>query len=80
MVADLVDEDQVLHQRENPISSMIFGANALLTKPGHSQAFPPVVLLKLTTIVELLSPLPLKKKRCRSVDSSYYWLECAAFV
>ena len=38
VVADLVDEDQVINKRTTSISSMIFGANALFTKPGQSLA------------------------------------------
>ena len=39
MVADLVDEDRVLHGRPEPVSSLIYGINALFTKPGTADRF-----------------------------------------
>eukprot|EP01114_Cavostelium_apophysatum_P001315 TRINITY_DN11119_c0_g1_i1.p1 TRINITY_DN11119_c0_g1~~TRINITY_DN11119_c0_g1_i1.p1 ORF type:complete len:474 (-),score=86.24 TRINITY_DN11119_c0_g1_i1:66-1487(-) len=38
VLADLVDEDFVLNNRAQSMSSMIFGANALFSKPGQSLA------------------------------------------
>lgn len=41
VVSDIVDEDKVKNQRDASASTLIFGANALFTKPGQSIA--PVV-------------------------------------
>jgi Na+/melibiose symporter-like transporter len=38
VVANLVDEDMLLHQRANSLSTLLFGVNALFTKPGQSIA------------------------------------------
>jgi hypothetical protein len=37
-VSDVIDEDCVLNSRKEPMSSMFFGTNALLTKPAQSLA------------------------------------------
>eukprot|EP00117_Sycon_ciliatum_P044873 scpid44646/ scgid32311/ Transmembrane protein 180 len=38
VISDLVDEDYVIHARRTPISALMFGTTALLTKPGQSLA------------------------------------------
>ena len=38
VVADIVDEDQVVNRRAGNRSSMLFGATALFSKPGQSIA------------------------------------------
>ncbi|GAB1603956.1 transmembrane protein 180-like [Argonauta hians] len=38
VVSDLVDEDCVLHSRHQPVSALIFGTVALLSKPGQTLA------------------------------------------
>lgn len=42
-LADMVDADLLKFNRQSPVSSMIFGINALFTKPAQSIA--PVVIL-----------------------------------
>merc|ERR1712226_824686 len=37
-LSDVVDEDMKQHNRKHPMSSMVFGTNALVTKPGISLA------------------------------------------
>ncbi|NXM68262.1 MF13A protein, partial [Serilophus lunatus] len=37
-LADIVDADLVKHKRRSPLSSMVFGTNALFTKPAQSLA------------------------------------------
>ncbi|XP_042336605.1 transmembrane protein 180-like [Sceloporus undulatus] len=37
-LADIVDEDLKKHKRRSPLSSMVFGTNALFTKPAQSLA------------------------------------------
>ncbi|KAJ8251155.1 hypothetical protein GJAV_G00217910 [Gymnothorax javanicus] len=37
-LADIIDSDLQKHKRSSPISSMVFGTNALFTKPGQSLA------------------------------------------
>ncbi|XP_077988198.1 transmembrane protein 180-like [Glandiceps talaboti] len=37
-LADIIDEDVVKHKRKSPLSSMVFGTNALFTKPAQSIA------------------------------------------
>ena len=41
VISDLVDEDFVLHKRQQAVSALIFGTSALLSKPG--QSFAPLV-------------------------------------
>ncbi|KAI6661643.1 putative membrane protein [Oopsacas minuta] len=36
LVADVIDSDTAMYNRKKPISSIIFGLNALFTKPAHS--------------------------------------------
>ncbi|PAA71147.1 hypothetical protein BOX15_Mlig015408g1, partial [Macrostomum lignano] len=38
VVSDLVDEDYAMHRRSEPISALIFGSTALLSKPGQTLA------------------------------------------
>ncbi|GFO44785.1 transmembrane protein 180-like [Plakobranchus ocellatus] len=38
VISDLVDEDAVLHNRPVPVSALIFGTAALLSKPGQTLA------------------------------------------
>lgn len=38
LVSDIIDDDQKTHARKYPQSSMVFGTNALITKPGNSLA------------------------------------------
>jgi len=38
LCADLIDDDMIKHKRSAPISSVIFGLNALITKPAISIA------------------------------------------
>jgi hypothetical protein len=48
-----VDEDRVVHSRNSSISSLIFGVNALFTKPGQSLA--PILgwrILRMTSLEE----------------------------
>ena len=47
VVSDLVDEDFVIHGRQEPISALTFGTSALLCKPGQSLA--PIVGMWLLT-------------------------------
>lgn len=47
VVSDLVDEDFVIHGRQEPISALTFGTSALLCKPGQSLA--PVIGMWLLT-------------------------------
>jgi len=37
-VSDIIDDDQLTHKRTHPVSSMVFGLNALVTKPAQSIA------------------------------------------
>ncbi|EMP34973.1 Otoancorin [Chelonia mydas] len=37
-LADIVDADLIKHKRRSPLSSMVFGTNALFTKPAQSLA------------------------------------------
>ncbi|XP_077988199.1 transmembrane protein 180-like [Glandiceps talaboti] len=37
-VSDIIDEDVIKHKRKSPLSSMVFGTNALFTKPAQSIA------------------------------------------
>ncbi|XP_014345357.1 transmembrane protein 180-like [Latimeria chalumnae] len=37
-LADIIDADFHKYQRKSPVSSMVFGTNALFTKPAHSLA------------------------------------------
>ena len=41
VITDLVDEDYVIHGRCQPVSALLFGTAALLSKPGQTLA--PVV-------------------------------------
>jgi len=41
VVANLVDEDMLLHQRSDSLSTLLFGVNAFFTKPG--QSFAPMI-------------------------------------
>ncbi|XP_027539588.1 transmembrane protein 180-like [Neopelma chrysocephalum] len=43
-LADIVDADLVKHKRRSPLSSMVFGTNALFTKPAQSLA--PMLVVK----------------------------------
>lgn len=38
LVSDIIDDDQRKYSRKQPQSSMVFGTNALFTKPGNSLA------------------------------------------
>ena len=38
IVSDLVDEDVVLNNRKQPISALMFGTVAFLSKPGQTLA------------------------------------------
>eukprot|EP00040_Diaphanoeca_grandis_P015078 m.76787 g.76787 ORF g.76787 m.76787 type:complete len:507 (-) comp24934_c0_seq1:475-1995(-) len=38
VLSDLIDEDQMLHQRKGSVAALIFGTNNLITKPGQSLA------------------------------------------
>jgi len=42
-LSDIIDEDKIKHSRKLPLSSMVFGINALITKPAQSIA--PMVTL-----------------------------------
>lgn len=42
-ISDVIDEDQEKHKRAHPVSSMMFGLNALVTKPAQSIA--PMVIV-----------------------------------
>eukprot|EP00795_Rhopilema_esculentum_P015174 gene15174-6369_t len=44
-VSDIIQEDQRLHNRRLPLSSMVFGLNALVTKPAQSIA--PMTVLRI---------------------------------
>ncbi|XP_063270666.1 transmembrane protein 180-like isoform X2 [Prinia subflava] len=44
-LADIVDADFIKHKRRLPLSSMVFGTNALFTKPAQSLA--PMVVVKI---------------------------------
>ncbi|XP_019963238.2 transmembrane protein 180-like [Paralichthys olivaceus] len=44
-LADIIDTDLQRHNRSSPLSSMVFGTNALFTKPGQSLA--PMLVLSL---------------------------------
>nr|XP_029507456.1 transmembrane protein 180-like [Oncorhynchus nerka] len=37
-LADIIDSDLQRHKRSSPLSSMVFGTNALFTKPAQSLA------------------------------------------
>ncbi|EDO42094.1 predicted protein [Nematostella vectensis] len=37
-LSDVIDDDKITHNRGSPVSSMIFGTNALFTKPAQSLA------------------------------------------
>jgi len=43
LCADLIDDDMIKHRRSAPVSSVIFGLNALITKPAISIA--PMVIV-----------------------------------
>ena len=38
VISDLVDEDYVLHHRQQAVSALMFGTAALLSKPGQTLA------------------------------------------
>lgn len=38
IISDMVDEDFVLHNRERPVSALLFGTSSLLSKPGQTLA------------------------------------------
>ncbi|XP_046848994.1 transmembrane protein 180-like [Xenia sp. Carnegie-2017] len=42
-LADIIDDDMVINQRSSPISSLVFGTNALFTKPA--QSFAPMLIV-----------------------------------
>ncbi|XP_019397757.1 PREDICTED: transmembrane protein 180-like [Crocodylus porosus] len=44
-LADIVDADLIKHKRRSPLSSMVFGTNALFTKPAQSLAPMLVVMI-----------------------------------
>ncbi|NWI85738.1 MF13A protein, partial [Pitta sordida] len=44
-LADIVDADLAKHKRRSPLSSMVFGTNALFTKPAQSLA--PMLVVKI---------------------------------
>ncbi|NXA07125.1 MF13A protein, partial [Sapayoa aenigma] len=44
-LADIVDADLIKHKRRSPLSSMVFGTNALFTKPAQSLA--PMLVVKI---------------------------------
>ncbi|KAM9391818.1 transmembrane protein 180-like isoform 2-T2 [Pholidichthys leucotaenia] len=44
-LADIIDKDLQKYKRSTPLSSMVFGTNALFTKPGHSLA--PMIVLNI---------------------------------
>ncbi|XP_058509933.1 transmembrane protein 180-like isoform X1 [Solea solea] len=44
-LADIIDKDMQQYKRSAPLSSMVFGTNALFTKPGHSLA--PMLVLSI---------------------------------
>eukprot|EP00066_Takifugu_rubripes_P002629 XP_003964676.2 PREDICTED: transmembrane protein 180-like [Takifugu rubripes] len=44
-LADIIDADLLKHKRSSPLSSMVFGTNALFTKPGQSLA--PMMVLSI---------------------------------
>ncbi|CAH1795639.1 unnamed protein product [Owenia fusiformis] len=37
-LSDIIDDDMAVNKRKHPMSSMVFGTNALITKPGQSLA------------------------------------------
>jgi len=45
LVSDIIDDDMRLHKRTSPLSSSVFGTNALITKPAQSLA--PMLVLYL---------------------------------
>ena len=38
VISDLVDEDYVIHNRNQAVSALMFGTSALLSKPGQTLA------------------------------------------
>ncbi|XP_023254120.1 transmembrane protein 180-like [Seriola lalandi dorsalis] len=44
-LADIIDTDLKLYKRSSPLSSMVFGTNALFTKPAQSLA--PMIVLSI---------------------------------
>ncbi|XP_014724895.1 PREDICTED: transmembrane protein 180 isoform X4 [Sturnus vulgaris] len=44
-LADIIDADLIKHKRRLPLSSMVFGTNALFTKPAQSLA--PMIVVKI---------------------------------
>ncbi|WAR21398.1 MF13A-like protein [Mya arenaria] len=49
VISDLVDEDFVLHHRHQPVSALMFGTAALLSKPGQTLA--PLGMIYLNLVV-----------------------------
>ena len=47
LVSDVIDLDTRTHKRDKPISSIIFGLNALFTKPAHSLS--PMLVVNILT-------------------------------
>lgn len=44
-LADIIDTDMQMYKRSSPLSSMVFGTNALFTKPGQSLA--PMIVINI---------------------------------
>ena len=69
MLANIVDEDQVINKREQTASAMIFGVNALFTKPG--QSFAPMLgwtILYMNNFREAVNPDSLLQSEDQSFD------------
>ncbi|XP_014667032.1 PREDICTED: transmembrane protein 180-like [Priapulus caudatus] len=74
VITDLVDEDMVIHKRQQPVSALVFGTSALLSKPGQTLA--PLIgtwLLVLQTghdVFRSASETPFVTKDLQSMDAA----------
>ncbi|XP_074552425.1 transmembrane protein 180-like [Halichoeres trimaculatus] len=73
-LADIIDTDMQQYQRSSPLSSMVFGTNALFTKPAQSLA--PMLVL---SILNQFGYQQLKDAGSASDPSALESLHCAMF-
>uniref|UniRef100_A0A3Q3X8A3 Uncharacterized protein n=1 Tax=Mola mola TaxID=94237 RepID=A0A3Q3X8A3_MOLML len=76
-LADIIDTDLLKYNRSSPLSSMVFGTNALFTKPGQSLA-PMIVLAILNQFgyEELKDVRGSSSSALQSLHSVMFYLVC----
>nr|XP_057905828.1 transmembrane protein 180-like [Doryrhamphus excisus] len=78
-LADIIDKDMQKYQRSSPLSSMVFGTNALFTKPAQSLA--PMIVINILNqfgYEELKDPKSeLDPRALENLHSVMFYLVCA---